>query len=1081
MSQHKKVGAINLAIELLEKHGYINLSAQQQHELTSEEPSSVILTSHLQSAIDKLNSSSPAGLRKDAFTNVLDMARQNLMEANEAFHKILNQGISVSYQDEGAERGGSINLIDFYNPRRNYLSICSNLTIKKGNLLYKPDLVIMINGLPLVVMEFGDPRARLVDKFGNSAYSWGGSSANFTPNLAIAPSLFCYNCFSVISDHEQTLFSSVFTDARHPMIWKSPAGESKSAEQQLTTLINEMFHPEVLLDYIRNFIVFCNKQVYSNKSQMMTNILVKDIGTYHQYYGVNRAIASTINAADIAMDEVDKSYYGLSEINLGSYAPPVGAKSNKRKYSPKVNIQEVQQSKHSGNKKGGILCHTYGTDNALTMLFYAGKIIRNSPAQNPTLVFISDRNDMDEQIFQTFVAGKQLLHQAPIQADSHSSLKKLLSTSGGRVIFTTIQKFYSGKGATSKVLSDRNNIFVIVNGIHLSHYGFGNANTKDKNVKVFANYLKDNFLPNATVLGFGYTPNAPHDTSADTLFGDYIDIYDIKQALNDKSIVKVYYEKRLTETHIAPEDRVKEDISEVDFSGKNPNTVSWQKMEKFLARPNRLKLIAQDIVNHFEQHSSVLQGKAIIATMSRRIAVDLYEQIIKLRPQWQDDNILKGKIKVLMAPSTEELTSWEKHQTTQKERKILGARFKDPNDPLRLVIVRDMWLTGFDAACLDVLYWDKPLQGRQLMQAISIVNNARINKPGGLIVDYMGISDYLSEMTNNYVKRGGDGAPIQDMQEAITTMEQQHKKMLGFFCDFNYEPYSQANRKQRLAIIRRAQEYVLYFSIDKFTRLLSNLSLSHSMVISTKSAVNKNLEFFHTLRKSLALLEINNESSNELLYMADDSIVKDSLAEFYDKDKEVHLQPQFLTDELLARIHEMDCPNLELRILAKLIHLIIINVGKNNFVTGDKFASNLFAILNKSAKRSSDKDKLISSLMELALELRDWEKERNKLGLSEEVYAIYSILIDHQSNHQKDEGKLKSDKIIKLAKVILNDLRSNATIDWNIREKSRAKLRIIVKYNLRKVEYLASNEKDITDSIISQIEIFIINANQSLN
>ena len=585
MSDHKKAGAINLAIELLEKHGYINLSAQQQHELTSEEPSSVILTSHLQSAIDKLNSSSPAELRRDAFTNVLDIARQNLMEANEAFYKILNQGISVSYQDEGVERGGSINLIDFYNPRRNYLSICSNLTIKKGNLLYKPDLVIMINGLPLVVMEFGDPRARLVDKFGNSAYSLEVSSASFTPNLAIAPSLFCYNCFSVISDNEQTLFSSIFTDARHPMIWKNPAGESESAEQQLTTLINEMLSPEVLLDYIRNFIVFCNKQVYSDKSQMMTNILVKDIGTYHQYYGVNRAIASTINAADIAMDEVDKSYYGLSEINLGSYVPPVGAKSLQRKYSPKVSIQEAQQLQNSGNKKGGILCHTYGTDNALTMLFYAGKIIRNSPAQNPTLVFISDRNDMDEQIFQTFVAGKQLLHQAPIQADSHSSLKKLLSTSGGGVIFTTIQKFYSGKGAVPKVLSDRNNIFVIVNGVHLSRYGFGNANTKDKNVKVFANYLKESFLPNATVLGFGYSPNSPHDdsadTSADTLFGDYIDIYDIKQALNDKSIVKVHYEKRLTKTHIAPEDRVKEDVAEVDFSGKNPNAVSWQKMKNF--------------------------------------------------------------------------------------------------------------------------------------------------------------------------------------------------------------------------------------------------------------------------------------------------------------------------------------------------------------------------------------------------------------------------------------------------------------------------------------------------------------------
>ncbi|MEX2633655.1 MAG: type I restriction endonuclease subunit R, partial [Balneolales bacterium] len=722
----------------------------------------VILSERLKAAIGRTNSGVPVEAREEAFKEIQRINSPELLANNETFHRMLTEGIKVSYQKDGQQRGDLVWLIDFETPENNEFLVANQFTIIEDGVNKRPDVILFVNGIPLVVLELKnatDEKATL-----RSAYN------QIETYKETIPGLFTYNGFSIISDGLEAKSGTLSSGMSRFMAWKSADGkeEASTLTSQLETLIKGMLNKETLLDLIRHFIVFEKSKKEDAVTGITTISTVKKMAAYHQYYAVNRAIESSLRATGFTLKN------GITGKGILIHS---SAKEDPENYGlAGVNKQP------KGDRKGGVVWHTQGSGKSLSMVFYTGKIVL--ALDNPTVLVITDRNDLDDQLFDTFASSTQLLRQQPKQAEDRNDLKDKLKVASGGVIFTTIQKFQPDEGNIYEMLSERENIVVIADEAHRTQYGFKakTIDDKDQNGNVigkkivygFAKYMRD-ALPNATYLGFTGTPIENTDTNTPAVFGNYIDVYDIAQAVEDGATVRIFYESRLAKVNLSAKGKqLVEDIdSELDgedLTVTQKAKAKWTQLEALIGSENRVKNIARDLVNHFEQRQEVFEGKGMIVAMSRRIAAELYDEIIRIKPKWHSDDPDKGVIKVVMTSSSSDGPKMAKHHSTKQQRRALADRMKDTEDELKLVIVRDMWLTGFDAPSMHTLYIDKPMKGHNLMQAIARVNRVYKDKPGGLVVDYLGIASDLKKALSFYSDAGGMGDPAIAQEQAVQIM-----------------------------------------------------------------------------------------------------------------------------------------------------------------------------------------------------------------------------------------------------------------------------------------------------------------------
>jgi len=1022
----------NFAIELLEKQGYVYLSPEQQ-EVERENLSEVVLRGRLKSAIDKLNPNIPEEAREQALREVLNLPSQNLVENNEAFHQILTDGVGVEYQKNGDTVGDKVWLVDFANPLNNDLVVCNQFTVIENGVNKRPDVVLLVNGLPLVVIELKNPTDE------NATVQKAFTQLQNYKNAI--PSLFYYNGILVASDGLDAKMGSLTAGWSRFMAWKTVDGvkEDKSTVPQIETLIKGMLRPDVLLDLVKQFTVFEKTKKEDPQTGLTSVETVKKIAAYHQYHAVNKAVVSTKEA-----------------------------------------------SREDGNRKVGVVWHTQGSGKSLSMVFYAGKIVLE--LDNPTIVVITDRNDLDDQLFDTFASSKQLLRQEPIQANNRAHLKELLQTAGGGIIFTTIQKFSpEDLSKNFDLLSERRNIVVIADEAHRSQYGFG-AKTLIKNGQAhtkygFAKYLRD-ALPNASFVGFTGTPIEKEDVSTTAVFGNCIDIYDIEQAVEDGATVRIYYESRLAKVHLKAEEKEKldaevEQITENEEStAKEKAKTKWTQLEAIVGHKERVKTVAEDIVKHFGLRQEAFEGKGMIVAMSRRIAVELYDEIVKIRPDWHNTDKKKGAIKVIMTSSSSDPESWQLHNTTKQERKELGERFKDPDDPLKLVIVRDMWLTGFDAPCLHTMYVDKPMRGHNLMQAIARVNRVYKDKPGGLIVDYIGIASDLKQALATYTESGGKGAPTFDQSEAIAAMMEKYEIVVQMFNGFDYKRYFSANTKEKMTIILEAQEHILSLEDGKnrFSKQVGLLAKAFALSVPSLPAmdIKEELGFFQAVKARLTKFEpkgsgkSDTEVETAIRQIVDKAVMVDGVIDIFDAAGIKKPDISILSDDFLEEIRNMKRKNLALELLKKILADEIKTRTKKNFIKSKKLSDMLDAAIKKYQNNLLTAAQVIEELIKIAKEIKASDERGEDLGLTEDEIAFYDALAENGSAKKV----LGDDTLRELARILVQKVKANTTIDWTIRESVRAKLRIIVKRILRQYGYPPDKQKLATENILKQAELF---------
>ena len=750
----------DFAIKLLEGLGYTYIYAPSiAHDGKNPERSSyeeILLTHRMTEAVRRINPTVPPAAQEEAIKEIQRIHSPELLTNNESFHRLLTEGIKVSYQKDGQQRGDLVWLIDFNTPKNNDFIVANQFTVVEDGVNKRPDVILFVNGIPLVVIELknaADENATIKSAF-----------RQIETYKAVIPSLFNYNAFTIISDGLEARAGTLSSGMSRFMAWKSADGKEEASHlvSQMETLINGMLNKETLLDLVRHFIVFEKSKKEDTKTGVTTISTVKKLAAYHQYYAVNRAVESAMRATGYKVEkETPTSMVMESPESYGV----AGVKSQ-----PK------------GDRKGGVVWHTQGSGKSLSMVFFTGKIVL--ALDNPTVVVITDRNDLDDQLLDTFASSTQLLRQEPKQIENRNDLKEKLKVASGGVIFTTIQKFSPEEGNVYETLSERENIVVIADEAHRTQYGF-KAKTVDekdehgnvigkKTVYGFAKYMRD-ALPNATYIGFTGTPIENTDVNTPAVFGNYIDVYDIAQAVEDGATVRIYYESRLDKVNLSQEgkklvEELDDELDGEELTETQKAKAKWTQLEALIGSENRIKNVANDIIQHFDQRQEVFEGKGMIVAMPRRIAANLYEEIIQLKPEWHSDNLDKGVIKVVVTSSSSDGPKIAKHHTTKQQRRTLADRMKDPDDELKLVIVRDMWLTGFDAPSMHTLYIDKPMKGHNLMQAIARVNRVYKDKPGGLVVDYLGIASDLKKALSFYSDAGGKGDPTIAQAQAVELM-----------------------------------------------------------------------------------------------------------------------------------------------------------------------------------------------------------------------------------------------------------------------------------------------------------------------
>jgi len=1071
------------AIEVLQTvgweyvHGFAIAPGAEQAERENFEQ--IILINRLRKAVAILNPDIPQDAQEQAIQKVLRIYSPELLHNNETFHQLLVEKVKIPYQQNGFERSYEIALVDFENPMNNAFLCVNQYIIVEKNQNKRPDILLFVNGIPLVVIELKnatDENATMRKAFDQ-----------LQTYKSTIPGLFTYNAICVISDGHECKAGSLSAGFSRYMAWKSSDGKKEASRfiPQLEILLKGMLNPATLLDLVRNFIVFEKDKKEDVKTGITQIETVKKLAAYHQYYAVNKAVQSSIIASGV-----------------------------------------------NGDKRGGVVWHTQGSGKSLSMVFYSGKLITATEMQNPTILVITDRNDLDDQLFDTFANSKQLLRQEPVQAKDREHLKELLKVASGGIVFATIQKFLpDNQRSIYDLLSDRRNIVVIVDEAHRTQYGFEASikEVKDKETKEtigeriaygFAKYMRD-ALPNATYIGFTGTPIEGTDINTPRIFGQYIDVYDISQAVTDGATVRIYYESRLAKVNLDEEgkrlikefeDSLDEDI---DVSDQQKAKAKWTTLESIVGSDRRLRNLANDIVGHFEQRQKVFEGKAMIVVMSRRIATELYKEIIVSKPEWHDDDFNKGVLKVVMTSSSSDKIEYDEEdptalvipknmRTTKLERKILSDRMKDENDALKLVIVCDMWLTGFDAPCLNTLYIDKPMKGHNLMQAIARVNRVYKDKPGGLIVDYLGIANDLKKALSFYSDAGGKGQPALDIEKAIELMNEKYEIVQQFFNEkaktqqdivaeepeayyansfkFNYKRFFQVESKEKLSIILQAEEHILGLEDGKtrFIREVTLLSQAFALSIPNENAMNikDDIAFFQAVKARLVKFEGTGsgpgksdiEIETAIKQIVDEALCSDKVIDIFEAagiEKPEISGLEVLSDEFLQEVKGMKHQNLALELLKKLLNDEIKTRSKTNLVISKKLLDMLESAIKRYQNNLLTTSEIIQELINIAKEIKETDKAGERLGLTKDEVAFYNALEVNDSAVQI----LGDDQLKEIAREITEKVRANATIDWTIRESARAKLMVIVKRTLTKWGYPPDKQAKAIETVLKQAEL----------
>ena len=1049
-----------LAIERLQALGFDYIygpdiapdSANPERESFAD----VLLLGRLRNAVARINPTLPRAVLDEAIKTIQRISSPELLANNEAFHRLLTEGVNVSYQKDGNTRGDLVWLVDFANPDNNEFVVANQFTIIENNQNKRPDIILFVNGLPLVVIELknaADENTTLT-----SAYR------QLETYKQTIPGLFTYNGFVVISDGLEAKAGSISAGLSRFMAWKSADGRAEASHlvSQLETLINGMLNKATLIDLIRHFIVFEKSSKEDVATGQISISTVKKLAAYHQYYAVNAAVVSTLRAAAAAnLVAQTPASYGLGDV----------------------------RSQPNGDRKAGVVWHTQGSGKSLSMVFYTGKIVL--ALDNPTILMITDRNDLDDQLFDTFAASSQLLRQEPKQVENRQQLKELLKVASGGVIFTTIQKFQPEEGNVYEMLSDRRNIVVIADEAHRTQYGFKAKTVDEKNaagvvigqrvVYGFAKYMRD-ALPNATYLGFTGTPIESTDVNTPAVFGNYVDIYDIAQAVEDGATVRIYYESRLAKVQLSDVGKklvadLDEDLDQDEFSDSQKAKAKWTQIEALIGSEMRIYNVAQDIVTHFTQRQEVFAGKGMIVSMSRRIAAELYGEIIKLRPDWHSDDANKGAIKVVMTAASSDGPMLAKHHTTKQQRRALAERMKDPDDELKLVIVRDMWLTGFDAPSMHTLYIDKPMKGHNLMQAIARVNRVYKDKPGGLIVDYLGIASDLKEALSFYSDAGGKGDPALAQEQAVSVMLEKLEVVADMYHGFAYEDYFEADTSKKLSLILAAEEHILGVDDGKkrYVNEVTALSLAFAIAIPHEQAmgVKDEVAFFQAVKARLAKFEsagsgrTDVEIETTIRQVIDQALVSEQVIDVFDAAGIKKPDISILSEEFLLELKNHEHKNIALEVLKKLLNDELKVRTKKNLVQSRSLMEMLENAIKKYQNKILTAAEVMDELIRISKEIVASDDEAKNLGLSEFEYAFYTAV----ANNDSAKELMQHDQLRELAVVLTQRVRENASIDWTIKESVKAKLKVIVKRTLRQFGYPPDMQLLATETVLKQAEM----------
>lgn len=1028
-----------IALDYLQSLGYnylngLDISPDGEHP--ERQYIDVVLVTRLRDAIDKLNPSITQDAKEEALKKVLRTESPNALINNETFHKYLTDGIDVEVRTQEGIRGEKVYVLDFENPENNEFLAINQFTIIEGNQNKRPDILLFINGLPLVVLELKNAvveKANLEAAF-NQIQTYQNS----------IPSLFTYNAFNIISDGWSAAYGTISSSLKYYKPWKSIDGITieNTEDLQMEFLLKGLCNKKVVLDTLKNYIVF-------EKTDTKT---IKKVAQYHQYFAVNKAIETTINAASL-----------------------------------------------QGDKKAGVVWHTQGSGKSLSMVFYTGKIVTHPAMQNPTIVVLTDRNDLDDQLFYTFSNCNQLLRQLPKQAENRHHLKDILNVSSGGIVFTTIQKFqleieddvadgnlnivaepkvkYIGEKA--KVISDRHNIVVIADEAHRSQYG-----TLDG----YARRLRES-LPNASYIGFTGTPIESADKSTQAIFGDYIHVYDIQQAVKDGATVPIYYESRVAkialEEHkkIVLDKEIEELTEQEELSNAQKLKARWSSIEAVVGSKERLQKIALDIVTHFEKKNAVIESKAMVVCMSRQICVDLYNEIVALKPEWHNDDDTKGSIKVIMTGSSADIKEFQPHLRNKAQRKAIGERLKDENDALKIVLVRDMWLTGFDAPVLNTLYVDKPMQGANLMQAIARVNRVfNTAKEGGLVVDYIGLAQYLKEAMIEYTISGGKGTPTLDDEIAVAKCLELYEGILHQLRHFDWQKFFTLKPEEKLKYITVIQQYI--FSQENgnenFIDVSSKLLKAYALV-STHERIDKikdHIALFQAVRARLlkfaetGRLEKGKKSFSEIdlaiKQIVSDAIVSEDVVDIFDAAGIKKPDISILDQQFLDEVQKMEHKNLAVELLKKLLRDEIKKRSSYNLVETKQFSDKLEEAIKRYHNGQIDSVEFMEKwLIPLGNEIREAVKRGQDLGLDYREYAFYTALEVSNS-----AVKIMGDEVLKhIAQELLKTVRNSTTIDWTIKESVQSALRRNIRRILRLHGYPPDLQEKAVDTVITQAKM----------
>ncbi|MCK9356297.1 MAG: type I restriction endonuclease subunit R [Dehalococcoidia bacterium] len=1011
--------------------------APEQPEAQRDSYGQVVLESHLRDALQSLNPGVPTSALEEAFHKLAVPDSVSLVANNHALHRMLIEGIAAAVPAQETGRSGrgheTVTAIDFDHVSANDFLAVSQFTVVENHHERRPDIVLFVNGLPLAVIELKNPADP-------NATIWSAFNQLQTYKEQI-PSLFAFNEALVVSDGVEARIGTLTGNQEWFLPWRTIEGDELADGRmpELQVVLQGVFEKRRFLQMVRYFIAF---------EDTGGGVLHKKMAGYHQYHAVNVALMETIRASK------PEGKFSTGDVE-GAY-----------------HARGLPEGK-PGDRRIGVVWHTQGAGKSLTMAFYAGRLVLHPAMENPTIVVITDRLDLDNQLFGTFSRCHELLRQPPVNAESRAHLRELLKTESGGVYFTTVQKFFPIEGEDKHpLLSDRRNIVVIADEAHRSQYDF---------IDGYARHMRE-ALPNASFIGFTGTPIELHDKNTRSVFGDYISVYDIQRAVADGATVRIYYESRLAKLELKEDERphIDPDFEEVtedeETEQRERLKTKWAQLEAIVGAEKRIRLVAEDIVKHFEARLDVMDGKAMIVCMSRRICVEMYDALKSVRPDWHNPDDDKGVMKVIMTAAPSDPLEWQAHSRNKDRREELAERFKNPDDHFKIAIVRDMWLTGFDAPCLHTMYVDKPMRGHGLMQAIARVNRVFRDKPGGLVVDYLGLAHELKAALATYTESGGKGQTAINQEEAVAVMLEKYEVCCGIFHGFDRSAWFVGTSQQQLTVLPAAQEHVLRQTDgkDRFVKAVTGLSRAFALAVPHDEAlrIRDEVAFFQAVRAVLIKSGTRGGRTAEELDFAIRQIVSRAVAsdEVVDIFAAAGLKKpdiSILSDEFLAEVRGMPQRNLAVEMLRKLLDGEIRTRGRRNVVRSRAFSEMLEESIRRYQNRAIEAAQVIEELIALARDMREADTRGEELGLTEDEVAFYDALGANDSAVQ-----VLGDATLRLiAQQLLKTVRDNVTIDWTVRENVRSRMRVMVKRILRKYGYPPDKQEKATQLVLEQAEV----------